>query len=540
MIRTVDQSICIGCGTCQRVCPLDVFRLEVHQPAASPCNAACPVRNDIREINYLLEMGSVNEAAGVMLDNNPLASVTGRVCPAFCESECARNQVDAAVNISALEQFLGDYILDQNVEWIPRQHVAPIAVVGSGPAGLSCAYFLTAEGFRVTVFEAKEEPGGMMRYGIPEYRLPRRVIVSITERLQKMGVKIRCGETLNKTFSLEDLQDRGFGAVFLAPGVGKAKEVLLEGMDADGIFYGIEFLEGVRTGRFSGISLRVAVVGGGDVAMDAAQSALKLGAESVTIVTLEDEEHPAAFQHNVETARAAGIDFLYSHGVRKIIREGNKTAAIEVMKCINLFDEKGAFAPAYDPAATSEVEADTVIFAIGQETDLFAMPEELMGPEGLLQADSDTCQTLIPNVFAAGDAVTGSASVAEAIGGGKRAARAITYYIRGLEMATLPSWDPPITERLPEDAHIKKATRYEKRAVEQPGNRGFFELYEGFDLVAGLAEVDRCLCCGAKAIAAYTDDCMTCFGCDINCPVGAIFMHPFKEILPRALRPVEP
>jgi len=217
--------------------------------------------------------------------------------------------VDAPVNISALEQFLGDYVLDRNVAPVPRQHVAPVAVVGSGPAGLSCAYFLAAEGFRVTVFEKRAEPGGMMRYGMPAYRLPVSVIAAVTERLEKMGVTIKCGETLHETFTLEDLQSRGFGAVFLAPGAGKAKEVALEGVDSAGVFYGLAFLEAVRTGGISGIGPRVVVVGGGDVAMDAARSARRLGARSVTIVALENEENLPAYRHNVETARAAGIDF---------------------------------------------------------------------------------------------------------------------------------------------------------------------------------------------------------------------------------------
>ena len=218
MIRSVDQSKCIGCGTCQRICPLDVFRLDVDQPTSSPCTAACPIGNNIREINNLLQLGRIEDATSLMCDNNPLAAVTGRVCPQFCEADCTRNQVEAPVNISAIEQYLGDYALKENIDLPTRRHVAPVAGVGSGPAGLSCAFFLAVDGFQVTVYEAMDEPGGMLRHGIPEYRLPNEVLSSVIGRLTKLGVDIRCGQALEDRSAIDALLDRGYGAVFLGLG----------------------------------------------------------------------------------------------------------------------------------------------------------------------------------------------------------------------------------------------------------------------------------------------------------------------------------
>ena len=539
MIRTVDQAKCIGCGTCQRSCPLDVFRLDMKASVSSPCIAACPIGNNVREIHYLLETGRAHDAAVMMLAENPLASVTGRVCPHFCETECTRNQVDASVNISAIEQFLGDFTLSEKVERYARRHVAQVAVVGSGPAGLSCAYFLTLDGFQVTLFEAMDEPGGMLRYGIPEYRLPNPILSSFVERLRRMGVLMNCSQGLNKTFTLSDLLDRGFGAVFLGLGSGKPKKLQVEGMDAQGVVYGIDFLKEIRTGHMSKIAPRVAVVGGGDVAMDAALSALRLGSQSVTIISLEDEQHLPAYPHNIESARAEGIDFICSFGVKTILHKEGKISGLDLMKCIRVFNDQGVFSPMFDRGVTREMEMDMVILAIGQETGLFPLPREIVGAEGLIKTASHSCQTMNPKVFAAGDAVTGPKSVAHAVYGGKRAAKAISLFLRGIDLETLPPKEIMITDRLPDQAHLRKAVRHEKTRVCAGDGKGFSELNRGFDLIETLAEADRCLVCGAKSVAAHLEDCMTCFSCELNCPSNAIFVHPFKEILPRTLRPIE-
>ncbi|MBW2031077.1 MAG: FAD-dependent oxidoreductase [Deltaproteobacteria bacterium] len=538
MLRSIDQSKCIGCGTCLRICPLDVFRLDYHQSTPSPCTAACPIGIDLREINYLLEMGNVDEAATKMLSDNPLAPITGRVCPGFCEIECTRNQIDSAVNINAIEQYLGDYASDQKVDRIPRRHVSPVAVVGSGPSSLSCACFLANDGFKVTVFESREEPGGMLRYGIPEYRLPSKIVDNVMERLQRMGVVFKCGQTLGENFSIKDLIAVNFGAVFLGLGTTKARKLQVDGISAQGVLYGVDFLEGIRTGRISSIAPEVIVIGGGDVAMDAAQSALCLGAGSVRVVCLEDEESLPAYRHNVQTARAVGVEFLFSHGAKEILCENGKVRGATLMKCVSLYDEHGNFAPRFQESDAKEILADAIIVAIGQQPNSSSLPREIINQAGLIKVSPDTFQTPINKVFAGGDAIKGPSSVAEAVGEGKRAAKAIMYFLRGIDLELLPPKRLQATVSLPENVQMQKMMRHEKRLIDQTNRRLSSELYEGFGLVETMAEADRCLTCGAKSIAAHLEDCMTCFSCELNCPGGAIFVHPYKEILPRSLRPI--
>ncbi len=538
MIRTVDQTKCIGCGTCQKICPLDVFRIDVKQPEVSPCINACPIEVDIREINYLLSEGYVDKAAQVLFEKNPLASITGRVCSNFCESECSRNSVDEGVNFGAVEQFLGDYYQRMSVDPVPRQHIAPVAIIGSGPAGLSCAYSLATQGFEVTIYEARDEPGGMLRYGISEFRLPVNILPSVLERLQGMGVHIKCGQVLGKDFTLEELTSLGFGSVFLGMGTGNSKLMHINNDDAPGVYYGLDFLERARSGRLSDIGPRALVVGGGDVAMDVGQSAMVSGAQSVTIVTLEDELDLPAHSHNVETAKFEGIDFIHGFGVEEIITENGNVVSVKLVKCLSLFNEKREFSPTFEKGSSRQIEADTIILAIGQEPKLDYLTAELVNTNGLIEVNHETYQTSVPNIFAAGDVVTGSASVAEAIGGGKRAALAISWFLIGRDLGGLPSRKQKGIDSLPDSISQKKMIRNNRIAVDHPGRKGASRSYQGFDLLQTLVEADRCMTCGGKAIIAHLDDCMTCFSCELNCPSTAIFVHPFKEILPRSLRPI--
>jgi NADPH-dependent glutamate synthase beta subunit-like oxidoreductase/formate hydrogenlyase subunit 6/NADH:ubiquinone oxidoreductase subunit I len=538
MIRTVDQTKCIGCGACQKICPLDVFRMDVKQSTVSPCINACPIEVDIRELNYLLAEGYVDKASQTLFESNPLASITGRVCPNFCESDCSRNKIDEALNFGAIEQFLGDYDLQKSVDPVPRQHIAPVAVIGSGPAGLSCAYFLALQGFDVTIFEAKDETGGMLRYGIPEFRLPINILASFMERLQKMGVSIKCGQVLGKDFTLEELTSLGFGSVFLGMGTGKSKLMQVTNEDASGVYYGLDFLEKARTGRLSKVGPRVLVVGGGDVAMDAAQSAMVFGAESVTVVTLEDESNLPAYNHNVETAKFEGINFINGSGVEEIITENGKVASVNLVKCLSVFNEKREFSPTFEKGTSRQIETDNIIIAIGQEPDLDYLPTELLNKDRLINVNKETYQTSVPKIFAAGDAVTGPGSVAEAVGGGKRAALAISWFLIGRDLGGLSPRKQKVVDVLPDSINQKKTIRNKRFTIDHPGRKGASRSSRGFDLLQTLAESNRCMTCGGKAVIAHLDDCMTCFSCELNCPSAAIFVHPFKEILPRSLRPI--
>lgn len=402
MIRSVDPRKCIGCGTCQKICSLDVFRIDVDQPEIPTCIDACPAENNIREINYLLAMGEVTKAAEVMLECNPLASITGRVCSRYCETGCMRNNVDEALNFSAIEQFLGDYLLPQPIVRVPIQHIDPTAVIGSGPAGLSCAWFLAVQGFSVTIFEAEDEPGGALRRVISDSQLPPSVLSAVIDKVRGLGVDIQCNRKLTNDFNLESLIEAGFGSVFLGLGCGKSKKVSKEKLEA-------------------------------------------------------------------------------------------------------IFD---------------------------------CLPSELLNEEGLISVNDETCQTSNPKIFAAGDASTGPASVAGAVGGGKRAAQAIAWYLMGRDLEALPPRKRQVLGASSKISTLKKISRYHRISINHPELNENAESYLGFDLIQTLAEADRCMTCGGKAVIAHLDDCMTCFSCELNCPSNAIFVHPFKEILPRSLRPI--
>lgn len=365
VINVIDQDKCIGCGTCFKSCSLDVFRLDTDQSKVSPCMAACPAGTDIRGYNALVQQGKLEEAAQKLRQANPFPGITGRICFHPCEKECARNAVDGAVNINAVEQFLGD--LDLPEEQPAVRHTAKVAVVGSGPAGLSCACFMARMGYPVTVFEAAPRPGGMLRYGIPAYRLPDAVVEAHVARLEALGVSFRCNTRIGKggDLALGDLRRRGYKAFLLAPGTSLSRRIAIEGAELPGVLWGVEFLRAVRGDHAPTFSGHVVVVGGGDVAVDAAISAKRLGASSVSMVSLESEAELPAYPHNIADARDEGIDFQCGWGPVRV--EGtDAVSGLAVKACLSVKDASGAFRPSFDEAQTRTIPADAVIFAIGR------------------------------------------------------------------------------------------------------------------------------------------------------------------------------
>ena len=336
MINSIDVSKCTGCGTCFKTCGLDVFRLDTEQPVLSPCMAKCPAGTDMRAYNYLMQVGKIDEAAAKLRERNPFPAITGRVCPHQCESECSRAKVDGAVNINAIEQYLGDRTLNVPPAKPRIRHAQKVAVAGSGPAGLSCAWFLARKGYQVKVFEALPEPGGMLRYGIPAYRLPDSVVDAQVEQLRALGVEFQCGTRVGKgcDVGFDDLAELGFKALFVAPGNGVSRRAGIAGEELTGVFHGVEFLRDVRMGRVPRLSGRAVVIGGGDVAVDAAITAKLLGADHVDMICLEQAEEMPAFPHNIEDAKAAGIGIHPGWGPLRVEGDG-KASGIMVRRCLS-------------------------------------------------------------------------------------------------------------------------------------------------------------------------------------------------------------
>lgn len=538
MINGIDVSKCTGCGTCSKTCALDVFRIDTDRDNLSPCMAACPAGTDIRGCNALMQQGDIAGAARKLREKNPFPALTGRVCPHGCETECRRTRVDGAVNINAVEQFLGDYELADKPDRPAIRHLAKVAVAGSGPAGLACAWFLASAGYPVTVFEALPEPGGMLRYGIPAYRLPTAVVEAHVAKLQALGVAFVCNVRVGEggDVSFEDLKERGFRAVCVAPGANLGRRADVPGEDAPGVFHGVEFLRAVRAHRHDlapvlphfPVGGTVAVIGGGDVAMDAALSARRLGAARVVALCLEDEASMPAFPHNVADARAEGVTLEAGWGVTEVTERNGRVSGLRLRRCVSVWDENHAFRPRFDDGETREMDADAVIFAIGQASDLSPFPQLDKASLTRLQVDPVTFGTSIWNVFAAGDAVTGPASVIKAIAGGREAALSIERLLQGAHLHSERGETRQVADNLPGEG-VLPAPRHERQAVEAPG---FGEKRQGLDVLDALSESARCMTCGARARVAYRDDCMTCFFCELRCPSEAIDVHPFKERLP--------
>lgn len=498
--------------------------------------AACPAGTDIRAYNHLIQQNRLEEALAVLKRSVPFPALTGRVCFHPCESKCTRANMDASVNINALEQFLGDLDLQKLPEPAAARHLSRAAVVGSGPAGLAAAWHLALDGWPVTVFEALPKPGGMLRYGIPAYRLPDEIIDAQIRRLEALGVEFRCGVRVGEGdgLSMADLKDLGFRAVLLAPGLSAGKRLPLEGMELQGVHTGVEFLRALRMGGAPATGRRVCVVGGGNVAIDAAISAKLLGAEDVFMCCLEDREHMPAFEHNIRDALERGVGLHTSLGPARIEGNDGRVSAVEFKACTALFDDQGRFAPRLDEARRERFEADTVIFAIGQSGDFahIAPGVEMNGPR--IAVSGDSMRTSRPNVFAAGDAVTGPASVIQAIVGGRDAARAMSRALNGLlvEDSRQENETRPVADNMPVDDLPRLPRNERKNRID---GSPFDEAVIGFDQIDAQAEAMRCLTCGSKAVIAYNDDCMTCFSCELRCPAGAIDVHPFKERLPYTL-----
>lgn len=535
MIEIIDASRCTGCGICVELCPLDNLGLDTFQKEIPPCQSGCPLGVDIRSYFYRFKQGRFDEAAAVLKKYLPFPAITGRVCSHPCELECARKEVDQAVNINSLERFIGEIMLKEKVVPPQRTHAARVAIIGSGPAGLAAAYFLTEMGYATTIFEQSSQVGGMLRNGILEYRLPRNVLNSQIAYLKKMGIEFKTETTIGRDIGWAELEKEDFRAIFIAVGFQLSRELDIAGAEMDGVFWGLDFLRDINLSRKIKVRGKVAVIGGGNVAMDTALAALRLGAREVEVICLESEQIIPANRDSIEQLIGEGINIQTGWGPRQIKGNRGKITGLELVRCNSVFDSAGVFNPRFDESKTKTIDADTIIFAIGQSPDLSLLPNDIkITRTGIIETDALTLETNLAGVFAGGDIALGPSSVAEAIASGKQGAISIDRYLKGEDLKAGRNRKAQVVKNLPGDGITSKArTSTPQIPVEQRAG-SFLEVKTGFDEVMAIEEVQRCMTCGSKAVIFY-EDCMTCFKCELECPYQAINVHPFKEELPLAI-----
>jgi formate dehydrogenase beta subunit len=502
---TLAESACRFCTACVEVCPTGALTDKVEVTATNkqrvlvPCKEACPAHIDVPRYVRLIADGKYAEAEAVIREKVPFPAVLGRICFHPCEEECRRGEVNEPIAICNLKRFAADQDPDL---WKSHLETAPssgkkVAIVGSGPTGLSAAYYLALLGHQVTVFESEAEAGGMLRWGIPAYRLPTEVLDGEIGDLLSLGIELKTETAVGRDVSVEELR-ADYDAVLVAPGAQLARRIPVEGSDLEGVLWGMDFLRDVRRGAELELPNRVVVIGGGGVAMDVALTALRLGAQEVQVACLECREEMPANEWEVEEAVEEGVILHPSWGPSRIVSDNGKAQGVELVCCTCVFDEQGRFNPSFDESETTSLETDMVILAIGQASELsFLEGTEIGTPGGLIKADKETMETGLAGVFAGGEVVSGPSTVIDAIAMGRQAAISIDRYLGGhgdIEQALMPPEDhEPHLGRQEGFAELTRASM-PALSVEQR-HQGFDEVYLGYDEQTATDEASRCLRC---------------------------------------------
>jgi len=476
---------------------------------AAPCVLACPIHMDIPGYVSLAAEGKLEEAYQLIRRTNPLPAVCSRVCYHPCEDVCKRHYLDQPVAVASLRRFVTDQVDIERLE-VPQvsQNGRRVAIIGSGPCGLAAAHDLALLGYEVTIFEALPELGGMMRVGIPEYRVSREVVQKDIEEILKMGIAVKVNTRIGRDLTLNQLRQQGYEAILLATGAHLSRPLDIEGVNFDQVFQGVYLLRDMALGEIPGNLFdkkRVVVIGGGNVAIDAARTALRLGAKELQLACLERREEMPAHPEEIQYAVEEGTMLNCSWGPKRILGESHRITGVELIRCISVFDQEGRFNPSYDESTSMSLKADAVIIAIGQVPDISFLNEEDgigLTREGTIKTDQVTLKTDGDGVFAGGDVVTGAASVVDGIAAGRRAARSIDNYLKGIPLA-VGQTEERRAQYKPTDAEIeiiKKQVPVQNRVqgiMLAPTERvkNFAEVESGLHPAQGQQEARRCLKC---------------------------------------------
>jgi len=480
-----------------------------------PCQAACPIHTDVRSYVSAVARGDLQDAIKIIRQVNPFPSVCGRICTRACESACRRAQVDEPIAIASLKRFAADQTKElRQVLRTGPYYTEEIAIVGSGPSGLTAAHDLTLLGYSVTVFEAHTELGGMLNRGIPEYRLPKSVVKDDIDFILSMGIESKTGMALGRDFTIDDLL-RDYQAVFLALGSERSVFPKCKGIELPGIVTAVEFLKKVSQGERPFLGKHIVVVGGGHTAIDAARTCIRLGSPNVTIIYRRTIKEMPANKTEVEEAEKEGVKIVYLTAPVEFLGRGK----VEKVKCIKMRFEGHKLVHVAN--SEFEINADAVILAIGYKpkTDTLSEVGIFSGKTGTIVVKDEWGATNIKGVFAGGDVVSGPLSVVEAIASGKRAAEAIHRYLRNLPSKEIEESIVlrPLDERIV--SLIIKAVRQQMPTLPiEERIKSFDEVNLGYNWEQALKESKRCLNCGSGAV--ISDDCVACFNCVLVCPYG--------------------
>lgn len=466
------------------------------------CQAACPLHLDARGYIGLIKDGKYSESLKLVREKLPFPEIVGRICSRPCESKCKRREVDEPVAICALKLAAAQYgqpVIEDLT--IAEEKRGKVAIVGGGPAGLMAAHDLRKKGYQVTIFDALPVLGGMLSIGIPEFRLPRDIIQKELGIITRLGAEIRLGTRIGTDITLADLR-QDFNAVFLATGTQLSRRLPIEGAQLDGVLWGMDFLREVNLGRAPKVGDQIVVIGGGNVAVDVALTALRLGARDIQLACLESRQETPAFGWEVQQALEEGVTIKPCWGPKRLLGGGHGVTGIELVRCTSVFDAEGRFSPCFDESVTNVIETDMVILAIGQTADSsFLKDSEIdVTKSGLIAASSLTLETSVPGVFAGGDAVSGPSSVILALAAGRKAAISIDRYLKGEELTLDREGEgPQETGLIVSTDGVGKQERVRMPTLPTDQRRGNFQEVElGFTREQAIKEAERCLQCDCK------------------------------------------
>ena len=577
-IAKVEKQNCVACGKCVEACPAgavklgqklcdkegceitypriplpgdqpwgehmwthnyrDVNRINCYDTGTAPCKTACPAHIGIQGYLQLAKEGRYEDALALIKKDNPLPAVCGHVCNRRCEDACTRGTIDEAVAIDEVKRFIAERDLNAETRFIPKKTIPSlkggfeekIAIIGAGPAGLSCAYFLALTGYKPTIFEKNAEPGGMLRYGIPSYKLEKDLLAAEIDVIRQLGVEIRCGVEVGKDVTIEDLREQGYKGFYAAIGCQRGRKPGISGENAEGAYTAVDFLRKAGAKESFALEGDVVVVGGGNVAIDAARISSRCTDAKISMFCLEAREKMPASDEEIEEALEEGIELNCGWGPKEVLEEDGHVSGVVFKKCTRVFDAQGRFSPEYDENDTVTIPCRHVIFSVGQAIDWGHMLDNLhveLRPNGGAIANKLTYQTSEPDIFVGGDVYTGPKFAIDAIAAGREGAISLHRYVH--EHCTLTigrnrrDFIELDKENIKVDAYDTSSRQIPPKADVKEQAKTFRDLSHSLTEEQVKKETSRCLSCGASVVDP--NKCIGCGICTTKCMFDAIHLH---------------